>query len=112
MGGTYWYYVRGTPASTPFPIKLISEQYRIDHDEEYYDPSQPSSSSCPLLPGQFLNVLEVPFEKRFISRSRSSSVSLVTEFHTLNPEDRYITPRPAPKPRLPRLMTKLNGKLS
>jgi hypothetical protein len=88
----------------------MKEQYRIDRDEEYYDPSQPSTSSCPLLPGQYLNVLEVPFEKRFISRSRSSSVSLITEFHTLNPEDRYLTPRPAPKPRLPKLMTKLDRK--
>ncbi|KAF2671387.1 hypothetical protein BT63DRAFT_412424 [Microthyrium microscopicum] len=91
MGGTYWYY------------------YRIDGHEEYYDPSQPSTSSCPLLPGQYLNVLDVPWEKRFVSRSRSSSVALVTEFHTLNPDFRYRNPRPAPKPRLPKLMTKIDA---
>jgi hypothetical protein len=114
MGGTYWYYVSwalGLAYSLHRPV-LASDplQYRIDYCDEYYDPNQPSTSSCPLLPGQYLNVLEVPWEKRFVSRSRSSSVSLVTDFDlsTLNPEDRYITPKPAPRPKLPKLMTKLS----
>ena len=115
MGGTYWYYVSwrldGHISCRPSCSALLTPlQYRIDYYDEYYDPNQPSTSSCPLLPGQYLNVLEVPFEKRFVSRSRSSSVSLVTDFDmsTLNPEDRYITPRPAPRPKLPKLMTKLS----
>lgn len=80
MGGTYWYY------------------YRID-DNEYHDSTQPSTTLCPLLPGQRLNVLEVPFE----SRSRSNSASSISSgIHTLDPEDKYLTPRPAPIPRLPK----------
>ncbi|OCK92136.1 uncharacterized protein K441DRAFT_697937 [Cenococcum geophilum 1.58] len=80
MGGTYWYY------------------YRIDGNE-YHDSTQPSTTFCPLLPGQRLNVLEVPFE----SRSRSNSASSISSgIHTLDPEDKYLTPRPAPIPRLPK----------
>ncbi|TID18079.1 hypothetical protein E2P81_ATG11046 [Venturia nashicola] len=90
MGGTYWYL------------------YRIDDDEEYHDPSQPSTSACPLLPGQTLNVLEVPCETgRYVSRSRSSSVSISSAVQTLNPDDRFLSPRPAPKPgpKLTKLIT-------
>ncbi|QDS77627.1 hypothetical protein FKW77_002516 [Venturia effusa] len=88
MGGTYWYF------------------YRIDDDEEYHDPSQPATSTCPLLPGQMLNVLEVPNDTgRYVSRSRSSSVSISSAVQTLNPDDRYLTPRPAPKPKLAKLIT-------
>lgn len=52
---------------------------------------------CPLLPGQRLNVLEVPME----SRSSGSSQSL--DVFTRNPADKYITPvppKPLPSPRL------------
>ena len=46
-----------------------------------------------------MNVLEVPFE----SRSRSNSASSISSgVHTLDPEDKYLTPRPAPIPRLPK----------
>ena len=46
-----------------------------------------------------MNVLEVPFE----SRSRSNSASSISSgIHTLDPEDKYLTPRPAPVPRLPK----------
>ncbi|OCK77784.1 hypothetical protein K432DRAFT_407010 [Lepidopterella palustris CBS 459.81] len=77
MGGTYWYY------------------YRIDGHDEHHDPSQKSTTFCPLLPGQRLNVLEVPFECRSRCNSASSASSRV---HTLNPEDKFLTPRPAPVP--------------
>jgi hypothetical protein len=46
---------------------------------------------CPLLPGQRLNVLDVPRE----SRSRSSSES--SDAFTRNPRDKFVTPVP-PKP--------------
>ncbi|EON62357.1 hypothetical protein W97_01579 [Coniosporium apollinis CBS 100218] len=65
MGGTYWYY------------------YKLDGDSEYHDPSQPSTTACPLLPGQRVNILEVP------SDGGSSS-----ELHTQNPQDRYRNPIP------------------
>ncbi|KAE9990973.1 hypothetical protein EG327_000686 [Venturia inaequalis] len=88
MGGTYWYF------------------YRIDDDEEYHDLSQPATSACPLLPGQTLNVLEVPCDTgRYVSRSRSSSISISSAVQTLNPDDRYLTPRPAPTPKLAKLIT-------
>ncbi|KAF1998402.1 hypothetical protein P154DRAFT_621760 [Amniculicola lignicola CBS 123094] len=79
MGGTYWYY------------------YKVDDDQEYHNPSEESTTMCPLLPGQRLNVLEVPTE----SRSRSSSES--SDVFTRNPADKYLTPippRPLPSPRL------------
>ncbi|KAF2010876.1 hypothetical protein BU24DRAFT_47940 [Aaosphaeria arxii CBS 175.79] len=79
MGGTYWYY------------------YKVDDDEEHHNPSQPSTTFCPLLPGQRLNILDVPME----SASKTSPDS----FHafTRNPNDKYLTPVPPktlPSPRL------------
>ncbi|KAF2277236.1 uncharacterized protein EI97DRAFT_441974 [Westerdykella ornata] len=73
VGGTYWYY------------------YRINDFEELHNPCQPSTTLCPLLPGQRLNILEVPMESGSQSRSQSSDV------FTRNPADRYLTPVP-PKP--------------
>ncbi|KAF2874052.1 hypothetical protein BDV95DRAFT_604266 [Massariosphaeria phaeospora] len=70
MGGTYWYY------------------YKVD-DNEQHNPSEPSTAVCPLLPGQRLNVLDVP--------SDSSSSSESSGVFTRNPADRYLTPVP-PKP--------------
>ncbi|CAI6336367.1 unnamed protein product [Periconia digitata] len=78
MGGTYWYY------------------YKVD-DEESHNPSEPTTTSCPLLPGQKLNVLEVPLE----ARSRSSSEE--SGAFTRNPQDKFLTPvppKPMPSPRL------------
>ncbi|KAF2466322.1 uncharacterized protein BDR25DRAFT_328053 [Lindgomyces ingoldianus] len=82
MGGTYWYY------------------YKVDDDEEHHNPSEPSTTVCPLLPGQRLNVLEVPTESR--GRSDSSSSASKSVF-TRNPNDKYLTPvppKPLPSPRL------------
>ncbi|KAH7080879.1 hypothetical protein FB567DRAFT_114579 [Paraphoma chrysanthemicola] len=82
MGGTYWYY------------------YKVDDDEECHDPSKPSTTVCPLLPGQRLNVLEVP------SEGHSRSLSEPLDGFTRNPSDRYLTPvppaplKPLPSPRL------------
>lgn len=101
-------------STSPRPsAKLTSFQYRINDDEEYHDPSQPATSACPLLPGQTLNVLEVPYDTgRCVSRSRSSSVSISSAVQTLNPDDRYLTPRPAPKPKLAKLITSAEGMLT
>jgi hypothetical protein len=54
------------------------------------------------MPGQSLNVLEVPFDvERFGSHSRSASmISLLNIVKTLNPADRYVNPQPAPKPEV------------
>ncbi|ORY05901.1 hypothetical protein BCR34DRAFT_41984 [Clohesyomyces aquaticus] len=72
MGGTYWYY------------------YKVDDDDEHHNPSQPSTTVCPLLPGQRLNVLEVPTE----TRGRSDSSSSTTAVFTRNPNDKYLNPVP------------------
>lgn len=60
-------------------------------DEDSHNPSEPTTTTCPLLPGQKLNVLEVPVE----TRSRSSSE--VPGTFTRNPQDKFLTPMP-PKP--------------
>ncbi|KAF1844131.1 uncharacterized protein K460DRAFT_158672 [Cucurbitaria berberidis CBS 394.84] len=76
MGGTYWYY------------------YKVDDDEECHNPSEPSTTLCPLLPGQCLNVLELP------SEGHSRSMSDISGAFTRNPQDRYLTPVP-PAPLRP-----------
>ncbi|MCJ1308486.1 hypothetical protein MMC25_002139 [Agyrium rufum] len=77
-GGTYWYY------------------YQLDGETEYYDPFQPSTTACPFLPGQPVNVLEVPiqFQSRSTSDGRpwTGSESLQDVF-TLNPKDKFLTPK-------------------
>lgn len=84
MGGTYWYYVSAREsASSKYMLTVSRVQYKLDGDSEYHDPSQPSTTACPLLPGQRVNILEVP------SDGGSSS-----ELHTQNPQDRYRTPIP------------------
>ncbi|KAJ5047720.1 hypothetical protein J3E74DRAFT_469734 [Bipolaris maydis] len=75
MGGTYWYY------------------YKIDGDEELHNPAEESTTFCPLLPGQRLNVLDVPREGH--GRSHSDT----TFAFTRNPNDRYLTPVPPTPPR-------------
>lgn len=68
-------------------------QYKLDGEREFYDTTKPSTTACPLLPGQRMNVLEVPFEMR----SRSSSAgSVSSNTHTMDPADKYRNPRPPP----------------
>ncbi|KIX07274.1 uncharacterized protein Z518_01927 [Rhinocladiella mackenziei CBS 650.93] len=88
MGGTYWYY------------------YKLDDEIEFHNSAEPSTTSCPLLPGQLVNVLNVPFALS-TSRPRNDSVSSTgSEYRTMNPTDKFLNPRPVPaKPSLPRLKT-------
>jgi hypothetical protein len=60
-----------------------------------------------MLPGQLVNVLNVPMHFSTSNpRDRNGSVSSTSsELRTMNPEDKYLNPRPAPKPVLPRLNT-------
>ncbi|OAG40714.1 hypothetical protein AYO21_05012 [Fonsecaea monophora] len=89
MGGTYWYY------------------YKLDDEIEFHNSAEPSTTSCPMLPGQLVNVLNVPFALTSSSRSRNDSVSSTSSDHrTMNPTDKFLNPRPVPaKPSLPRLRT-------
>ena len=89
-------------------------QYKLDDDVEYHNPAEPSTTSCPMLPGQVVNVLNVPMH--FSSgrqRHRNASVSSTSsELRTMNPEDKYLNPRPAPEPTLARLNTSATHKLA
>lgn len=73
--------------------QLTATQYKVDGDEEQHNPAEESTTLCPLLPGQRLNVLEVPHEGH--SRSNSETPSAFTR----NPNDRYLTPVPPAPPR-------------
>ncbi|OCT49817.1 hypothetical protein CLCR_06809 [Cladophialophora carrionii] len=89
MGGTYWYY------------------YTLDDEIEFHNSAEPATTTCPMLPGQLINVLNVPFALSSSGRSRNDSVSSTSsEYRTMNPTDKFLNPRPAPaKPALPRLKT-------
>ncbi|KAI5863090.1 hypothetical protein GGS23DRAFT_596858 [Durotheca rogersii] len=87
MGQTYYYY------------------YEVDGITEMHDPSKPTTNACPYLPGQTVNALEVPLEHP-LSRLRSASMNSlrITDYKTMNPGDKFVTPRPAPPvPSLPDL---------
>ncbi|PMD66505.1 uncharacterized protein K444DRAFT_517327 [Hyaloscypha bicolor E] len=89
MGSTYYYY------------------YELDDGTEHYDASIPFTTSCPYLPGQPVNLLWVPVEVQPL-RFRSASMSSMTngDIKTMNPADKFMTPRaPPPTPKLPRLNT-------
>ncbi|RAL16855.1 uncharacterized protein BO97DRAFT_381926 [Aspergillus homomorphus CBS 101889] len=92
MGGTYWYY------------------YLLDDDMESYNEAEPITTHCPFLPGQPVNVLNVPVilpdAVPTLTHSRSPSAQSVVQ-QTMNPEDKYLNPRrpPKPRPKLPRLRT-------
>lgn len=92
MGGTYWYYVSQLIVYPGYDIDLL--QYKIDDDDETHNSSEPSTTVCPLLPGQRLNVLEVP------SEGHSHSSPDAPGGFTRNPRDRYLNPVP-PAPLKP-----------
>ncbi|KAK1751809.1 hypothetical protein QBC47DRAFT_329577 [Echria macrotheca] len=87
MGQTYYYY------------------YELDGSSETHDPALPTTNACPYLPGQTVNTLWVPIEQS--SRKRSASLNSVREedFKTMNPADKFTTPRPAPVPPTPETST-------
>ncbi|KAL9089815.1 MAG: hypothetical protein Q9165_005609 [Trypethelium subeluteriae] len=89
MGGTYWYY------------------YILDGNFEAFDQSQATTNVCPLLPGQTVNVLEVPLEQieEPIRRASVSATTAISDVHTLRPTDRFQNPRPDSNPKYSRLLT-------
>lgn len=81
MGGTYWYF------------------YKLDDDWEFHNSAEPATTQCPMLPGQLVNVLNVPFALSG-NRSRKASVSSTSsDLCTLDPHDKFINPRPVPTPK-------------
>lgn len=68
------------------------------------------TSLCPLLPGQPVNILNVPVilpDTDYLHRRDNSTSSTKSEKRTMDPEDKYMNPRTPPKPRpgLARLKT-------
>ena len=88
MGGTYWYF------------------YKINDDTDFHNVCERATTSCPLMPGQLVNVLNVPYAFSS-SRSRDPSTSSTdSEQRTMNPSDKFENPRPVPaKPQAMRLST-------
>ncbi|EMF14884.1 uncharacterized protein SEPMUDRAFT_146915 [Sphaerulina musiva SO2202] len=96
QGGTYWYY------------------YRLNYDCDAYDHGQPHTTACPIMPGQPLNVIEVPTEIIDIPTRCQSAygsdmmrTSLVhttaqttTAATTLDPAERYAPVEAPPKSKV------------
>ncbi|MCJ1395481.1 hypothetical protein MMC18_008367 [Xylographa bjoerkii] len=83
MGGTYWYY------------------YQLNGDIEHHNAAEPWTTSCPFLPGQIVNILEVPIQVQDVTHGRCGSASSLGSVHyTLNPEDKYLGLRPPVAPRI------------
>ncbi|KAB5557939.1 hypothetical protein GE09DRAFT_1221078 [Coniochaeta sp. 2T2.1] len=78
MGETYYYY------------------YELDGSTEIHDPTVPTTTKCPYLPGQTVNTLFVPIEQTSRQRSASLSSMHATDLKTMNPKDKFTTPRPVP----------------
>lgn len=77
-------------------LSTNTEQYELDGSVETHDPSRPTTTTCPYLPGQTVNMMWVPTEKS--DRKRSASLSSVRreDFKTMSPQDKFSAPRPAP----------------
>jgi hypothetical protein len=99
MGGTYWYYVSQLSQQYNRSIDIL--QYKVDGDDECHNPSEPSTTFCPLLPGQRLNVLELPTElpNELPTEEHCRGKSDPSNGFTRNPSDRYLNPVPPAPPR-------------
>ncbi|RWA12063.1 hypothetical protein EKO27_g3046 [Xylaria grammica] len=78
MGQQYYYY------------------YEIDGSTETHNPSLPTTTTCPFLPGQTVNTLDVPVERSTRLKSASMNSLRSTDYKTMDPIDRFTAPRPAP----------------
>ncbi|TGJ87759.1 hypothetical protein E0Z10_g1007 [Xylaria hypoxylon] len=77
MGQRYYYY------------------YEVDGTTETHNPSLPTTTACPFLPGQTVNTLDVPVERRTRLKSASMNSLRNTDYKTMDPIDRFTTPRQA-----------------
>ncbi|KAH6975939.1 hypothetical protein BKA56DRAFT_633299 [Ilyonectria sp. MPI-CAGE-AT-0026] len=78
MGHTYYYY------------------YEVDGAVETHNTALPSTTACPYMPGQTVNTMIVPVEQALRKRSASLSSMRLTDFMTMDPESKFVTPRPTP----------------
>ncbi|KAJ4422442.1 hypothetical protein N0V82_002892 [Gnomoniopsis sp. IMI 355080] len=72
--------------------------YELDGTHETHDTSLPSTSACPYLPGQTVNVMVVPDEQSDRKRSASLGSIHYDDFMTMDPGDKFSAPRRAPPP--------------
>ncbi|KAK0748751.1 hypothetical protein B0T21DRAFT_357190 [Apiosordaria backusii] len=77
MGQTYYYY------------------YEVNGSSEVHDPSLPSTTACPYLPGQPVNTLWIPVEQSLRKRSGSLNSLRSTDFKTMDPAAKYAKLKPA-----------------
>lgn len=73
----------------------MSTQYilhTIDGDLETFSDGEPKTQSCPLLPGQTMNVLDVPLQANLVAGRNVSSSSIDSLVFTLDPKDKYLPP--------------------
>ncbi|KAI0118823.1 hypothetical protein GGR51DRAFT_497793 [Nemania sp. FL0031] len=80
MGQRYYYY------------------YEVDGTTETYNPSLPTTTACPFLPGQTVNTLDVPLERRTRLKSASMNSLRNNDYKTMDPADRFTAPRAPPVP--------------
>ena len=110
MGQTYYYYVCSLRSHCFLLLSLYLRhytkdlytdtalQYEVDGAIETHDPSLPSTTTCPYLPGQTVNTVWVPVEQSLRKRSASLTSVRDADFKTMNPNDKFVTPRAAPSP--------------
>ena len=96
MGQTYYFYVSTITCARPECAADPALQYELDGSTETHDPSLPFTNACPYLPGQTVNTLWVPVEQSLRKRSASLSSMRDGDWKTMNPDDKFATPRPAP----------------
>ena len=78
-----------------FSHRLTSSKYRVDGDIDFHDPGNPSTTSCPFLPGQVVNVLEVPTLAVPVNDLYRRELALLeSAVYTMDPQDKYLRPRP------------------
>jgi hypothetical protein len=66
--------------------------HTIDGDLEAFSEREANTRSCPLLPGQTLNILDVPLQTNLIAGRNVSSASIDSLVFTLDPKDKYLPP--------------------
>lgn len=99
MGHTYYYYVSAVRQNVPSPaMPLTGYQYELDAASEAHDPTQPSTNTCPYLPGQTVNTLWIPVEQSYRKRSASLTSLREEDFKTMDPASKFVTPKPTSTP--------------
>ncbi|KAL8696808.1 MAG: hypothetical protein Q9224_002605 [Gallowayella concinna] len=75
--------------------RTLHVTYRLNGEIEHHDPIQPSTTACPLLPGQHLNVLEVPIQHEAETPDPSDYPPplLDSSVFTLDPNAKYKSPK-------------------